>query len=261
MSLTPNARLICVRSSIGRASRPSCRRGEMGGLSCGVRRAGRAASRSAAAARRAREASSSAWRGERAARAGMAARSSWLRARSVSPRPSSLEPLGGDSGAQASGAGSGAAGSGSSSRLPSSTAAIPSTMQWWALPTTPIRPSSSRSAIQTCHRGRWRGSGFDMHSSITSPSRSDLRGDHVPGDVEVHVVHPNRGVDPERHRLQRLPVPRGPRQPACDVLAKLLEAGPDPVARAARRPPPSPRACGRSASPPPGTRRQAAIGA
>ena len=47
-------------------------------------------------------------------------------------------------------------------------------MQWWTLPTTPIRPSSSRSAIQTCHSGRWRGSGFDMHSSITSPSRSDL---------------------------------------------------------------------------------------
>ena len=77
--------------------------------------------------------------------------------------------------------------------------------------------------------GAARGSGFDMHSSTTSPSRSDSRGHHVPGDVEVEVVHPNRGVDPERHRLQRLPVPRRPRQPACDVLAKLLEAGPDPV--------------------------------
>ncbi len=41
-------------------------------------------------------------------------------------------------------------------------------MQWWAFPTTPIRPSSSRSAIQICHSGRSRGRGFDMHSSTTS---------------------------------------------------------------------------------------------
>ncbi len=231
LSLTPNVRLIRVRSSIGRARRPSWRSGEIGRVELGGR-PGRdgphpeARLRPAEHARRARAlggASVRHGRGSPPGRAGCAPGRS-AHARSASSR------WGATPGAHASGAGDGATGSGSSSRLPSSTAAIPSTMQWWTLPTTPIRPSSSRSAIQTCHSGRWRGSGFDMHSSTTSPSRSDLEASHMPGNVEIEVVCPHRGVDPERHRLQRLPVPRRPRQPACDVFAKLLEAGPDPIA-------------------------------
>ena len=40
-------------------------------------------------------------------------------------------------------------------------------MQWWALPTSPMRPSRSRSAIQNSHSGRSRRSGSDSTASAS----------------------------------------------------------------------------------------------
>ena len=262
MSLTPNVRLIRARSSIGRASRPSCRSGEMGGLSCGVGRAGRAASRSAAAARRAREASSSAWRGERAARAGIAARSSWLRARSVSPRPSSLGAAGGRLrgpcvrlGRRGDGVGIEQQAAELHGGDPVDHAVVgladhadPPVVEPVGDPDLPQRALRAAAASTCTPRPPRRAGPTSRRTTCRemSKSRSSTQtGALIPSGTDRSVCR-YRGA-------------RGSRRAMCSRSCSKL--GLDPVARAARRPPPSPRACGRSASPPPGTRRQAATGA
>ena len=54
---------------------------------------------------------------------------------------------------------------------PSSATAMPSTMQWWALPTMAIRPSGSSSASHISHSGRSRESGAEKTSSTSLVER------------------------------------------------------------------------------------------
>ena len=171
-SFVPNAVLIPRSSSRGRETCARWRRGEFATLSGSTGVAGRAEPMTARTACPARSAISASRPGELAIRAATPTSSSGRRARSSIPSATSRAGTGSGRGFHSSSSAGGGSGWGSSSSDPSSTAAIPSTMQWWALPTSPMRPSSSRGAIDICHRGRSRGSGSEVDCSTTSPSRS-----------------------------------------------------------------------------------------
>ena len=168
LSVVPNDRLIVFRSSSGRESSARRRRGEIGSLSSGAGGAGSSDSASALAARRASSAKPRSVFGRRTARAGAVSIPACPAIRSR--RPSAMRGSAPGAGRGDHGSGSGAAASGlaSSSRPASSTAAMPSTRQWWALPTTPIRPFASSSAIHSSHSGRCRLSGTENAMSASS---------------------------------------------------------------------------------------------
>ena len=169
LSLVANRWATSRSSDSGRATRATWRSEEIGSL----RTLGGAVepkeSTSAAAARRASPAKPSTRLGERTVASGARTISSCRPTRSRTPPASRASGSGGRAGRQPSGSElGGGSGSGSSRSAPSSTAAIPSTRQWWALPTRPTRPSPRRSAIQISHRGRRRSSGRDMTVSVSS---------------------------------------------------------------------------------------------
>ncbi len=63
------------------------------------------------------------------------------------------------SGLQSAGSGNAASGARSKSNIPSSTAAKPSTIAWWTLPSTAARSAPTRGTTRMLHSGRERSSG------------------------------------------------------------------------------------------------------
>ena len=152
--------------------------------------------------------------------------------------------------------GVGGSGVGSRSSVASSTAARPSTIQWWTLPTTPIRPSPSWS-LSTSPRSAGRGG-----AGGTSPRprpRTGRRSSSGERDARPRTPRgpPRRGRRLQAGPGQALPVARGPRQAHGEVRQQLVECRPRAVLGEDRTGTPSRRACAPSGSPPRGTRRRA----
>ena len=105
-------------------------------------------------------------------------------------------------------------------RSPSSTTAVPSTMQWCALPTIAMRPPGSESAIHISHSGRSRRSGVERMESTSALRSSPSARQEMVGGVEGGVVDPHRVVEPERHARQALAVARRALQPPGDVRGR-----------------------------------------
>ena len=175
-------------------------------------------------------------------------------ARLASPPAKSANAPGGAAGLQPSASGGGGSGVGSRSSVASSTAARPSTIEWWALPTTPMRPSPSRSAIHSSHIGRSRLSAARHHLVDDLGQVGARRAVHVTVDREVARRPPRRGrrrrAAPRRSAAGS--AARAPCDWRCARAAGRSSAAACP--RAGRRARPSRRACALLASPPRGTR-------
>jgi hypothetical protein len=75
----------------------------------------------------------------------------------------------------------------------------------------------------------WERVGHAPVDDLVQPPR--LGANHVPVEVEVAVVDPDRRVEVERHPAQHLPVARRAVKAGGDVLAQGLEAGTAAVRR------------------------------
>ena len=160
-------------------------------IASGSARGSRAGRRRGAGAR------SAGGRARRAQRPNAATRAA-RRSRSRTPRASRRSALGRGAGRQSSGSDAAAAGVGSSSIEPSSTAAMPSTMQWWALPTIANCPRLRVPGRPTSPTTDGRGA-----AASTSPGRPDRATDRCP--VHVTIDRERLIVDP----LGRVHAPSG----------------------------------------------------
>ena len=148
-------------------------------------------------------------------------------------------------------------GSASSISLPSSTIAMPSTMQWWALPIMAIRPSASSSAIQNCHSGRSRGSGSRRSRRRSRRGRRRARaGRAAAGSKSGSSTHAG-SVIAERHRRRACAASAARARSGRRGVEQLGEARGASRPRAGRRSTPSRRASARPGSRPRGRRRPA----
>ena len=160
-----------IRAS-GTACRTSRRRGPMSTLSI---EGGAERSTSPArdiAARRTLSATRRPVPGESPSRATWRAVRNWSSAESASESSTSFTgpPLPG-AGSHSAGVTGRASGLASNSSTPSSTAAMPSTIAWWTLPTIAARPPSTDGTTSRDHRGRSRRSCTDRKPSVSSPNR------------------------------------------------------------------------------------------
>ncbi len=90
-------------------------------------------------------------------------------------------------------------------------------MQWWALPTSPMRPSASSGAIQNSHSGRSRRSGSDSTASARSSSRSAAEWWMCSAGSKSSASIHSGALQAERVGRDPLAVARRAAEPARDV--------------------------------------------
>ena len=173
LTVAPKRLLIRRRSASGRRARARCRRGEIGSFKHVLGAAARNESASARALGNASPARPAIRRGCSARSSGERTSPSASPARSAIASTSRVTASGVRAGSQPSGSEGATSGVGSTSSEASSTAAMPSTIAWWAFPITPTRPSGSSSAIHSSQSGRSRSSCSDITWSTSSPRSAE----------------------------------------------------------------------------------------
>ena len=123
-----------------------------------------------------------------------------------------------------------ASGSGSSSSEPSSTAAMPSTMQWCALPTSPMRPSAQPVGDPELPQRAVAAQRLRQHRVGELRQVLGRGAVDVLGGVEVLGVDPQRRVQPQRVGGDALAEARRAAEPAGDVVEQVVEVGRGPSA-------------------------------